>query len=268
MDSKADALARQIRDSVANDSWLPTGIRRAPPPPPPSFQVSPSSSLSATLSDWLWAHHWTVALIAAGVTGSVTYNILYIKHKSSKKRRARRASNNARKEVVVISGSPHDPITKSVALDMERRGFIVFVVVNSMDDEQVVLNMGGRDMRPLNIDLFDADGTQTASVIDKFSAYLAGPVQAFPGAVSHRLNLTGMIVIPDSHYPTGPVESISASDWSDMLNVRLLWPFVTTKSFLPLLRGSQARVVVLSPTIVSSLNTPFHAPEAVSASAM
>lgn len=267
VDSKADSLAKQIRDAVANDSWIPTGVRSSPPPPPPSFLAPPNASLSTKFFNWAWDHRWAVTVVAAGISGTVTYNVLYIKHKSSKKRRARRASNNARKEVVVVAGSPHDPITKSVALDLERRGFIVFVVVNSMDDEQVVLGMGGRDMRPLNIDLFDADGSQTTNVIDKFSSYLASPVQAFPGAVSHRLNFTGMVVIPDSHYPTGPVETISASDWSDMLNVRLLWPFVTTKSFLPLLRGSQARVLVVTPTIVSSLHTPFHAPEAISVAA-
>lgn len=57
--------------------------------------------------------------------------------------------------VVVLAGSPHDPITRSLALDMERRGFIVFVVVNSIEDEQVVINEGRSDIRPLNLDILD-----------------------------------------------------------------------------------------------------------------
>lgn len=56
---------------------------------------------------------------------------------------------------VVLAGSPHDPISKSLALDMERRGFIVFVVVNSIEDEQLVVGEGRGDIRPLNIDILD-----------------------------------------------------------------------------------------------------------------
>lgn len=56
---------------------------------------------------------------------------------------------------VVLAGSPHDPISKSLALDMERRGFIVFVVVNSIEDEQLVMSEGGGDIKPLNIDILD-----------------------------------------------------------------------------------------------------------------
>lgn len=38
---------------------------------------------------------------------------------------------------------------------MERRGFIVFVVVNSIEDEQLVVGEGRGDIRPLNIDILD-----------------------------------------------------------------------------------------------------------------
>lgn len=58
-------------------------------------------------------------------------------------------------ERVVLAGSPHDPISKSLALDMERRGFIVFVVVNSIEDEQLVMSEGRGDIKPLNIDILD-----------------------------------------------------------------------------------------------------------------
>lgn len=38
---------------------------------------------------------------------------------------------------------------------MERRGFIVFVVVNSIEDEQLVMSEGRGDIKPLNIDILD-----------------------------------------------------------------------------------------------------------------
>lgn len=56
---------------------------------------------------------------------------------------------------IVLAGSPHDPILRSLALDMERRGFIVFVAVNGIEDEQVVMSEGRSDIRPLNIDILD-----------------------------------------------------------------------------------------------------------------
>ena len=58
-------------------------------------------------------------------------------------------------DVVIAGGSPHDPISRSLALDLERRGFIVYVVVNSIEDEHVVANEGRSDIKPLNIDILD-----------------------------------------------------------------------------------------------------------------
>lgn len=184
----------------------------------------------------------------------------------SRKRRAKRVSNGARKEVLVLAGSPHEAVTKALALDLERRGFIVFVVVNSMDDEQLVVGLGGRDIRPLNIDLLDTAGAEAS--LARFEAYLSFPVSAFQGAHPHHLHFAGMILLPDFYFPTGPVEMISADVWSDVLNLRLLSPFITAKLFISLLRAHQTRLLVLTPTITHSLSPPFHAPEAVAVAAL
>lgn len=80
----------------------------------------------------------------------------YQKTKSLRKtRRAKRARNGGRTEVVVIAGSPTLPLTKSLSLDMERRGFIVFVVCNASDDEDAVANYARSDIKPLFIDTTD-----------------------------------------------------------------------------------------------------------------
>lgn len=55
----------------------------------------------------------------------------------------------------MLAGSPHDPVARSLALDLDRRGFIVFVAVSTVEDEQVVINEGRADVRPLNIDILD-----------------------------------------------------------------------------------------------------------------
>jgi hypothetical protein len=58
-------------------------------------------------------------------------------------------------DVVVIAGSPALPLTRSLSLDLERKGFIVFVVSNSHEDEIMVQNLARPDIRPLSIDITD-----------------------------------------------------------------------------------------------------------------
>ena len=53
----------------------------------------------------------------------------------------------------VIIGPPTAPLTRSLALDLERRGFIVYVVVNAVEDEQLVHNESRVDIRPLLLDI-------------------------------------------------------------------------------------------------------------------
>lgn len=80
----------------------------------------------------------------------------YKKGKDSRKtRRARRARNGARLEVVVVAGDPKLPLTRSLSLDLERRGFIVYIACNTLDDEAMVQNLSRPDVRPLGIDITD-----------------------------------------------------------------------------------------------------------------
>ena len=88
------------------------------------------------------------------VAGGTIYYI--VKRKSSRrKRRAKRAANGARLEVVVLAGSPAEPITRSLSLDLERRGFIVYVVCNTIEEEMIVQNESRTDIKPLMVDIVD-----------------------------------------------------------------------------------------------------------------
>lgn len=55
----------------------------------------------------------------------------------------------------VVAGSPSSPITKSIVLDLERRGFIVYVITQTTEEEQAVQNEGRVDIRPLHLDIVD-----------------------------------------------------------------------------------------------------------------
>lgn len=53
----------------------------------------------------------------------------------------------------VIAGSPLEPMTKSIAADLERRGYIVYVTVSSTEEEHLVQTENRLDIRSLWIDL-------------------------------------------------------------------------------------------------------------------
>lgn len=53
----------------------------------------------------------------------------------------------------VIAGSPHEPMTRSISCDLERRGYIVFVTVSSAEEDHIVQSENRTDIRPLWIDL-------------------------------------------------------------------------------------------------------------------
>lgn len=54
---------------------------------------------------------------------------------------------------LVIAGSPHEPMTRAIAEDLERRGFIVYVVVQSVEEEHTIQMQNRSDIRALHLDL-------------------------------------------------------------------------------------------------------------------
>jgi hypothetical protein len=106
------------------------------------------------LQDWVSRNKILTGVIVLA-WGTVIYKGYQKSCSARKVRRAKKARNGGRTEVVVIAGSPTLPLTKSLALDMERRGFIVFIVCNAVEDESMVSNLSRPDIRPLSIDITD-----------------------------------------------------------------------------------------------------------------
>jgi NAD(P)-dependent dehydrogenase (short-subunit alcohol dehydrogenase family) len=184
----------------------------------------------------------------------------------NRKRRARRASNGARREVVVIAGPPNSPIIRSLASDLERRGFIVYIVCSSMDEEQQVLSESRADVRPLLLDIADTMGTRKA--MEHFNDLLTRPHVAFSGASPHNLNLRGVVLVPDLIFPSGPIETIDPELWSDALNAKVLNTIAVTQALLPTVCEFKSRVLMLTPSIIASLRPPFHSVETTIVSAL
>ncbi|KAH8655174.1 hypothetical protein BX600DRAFT_469232 [Xylariales sp. PMI_506] len=273
VDKTVDKAAESLRDSLASAQWLPDYVRPVPPSRPPVVALVPMSTFER-LQNWVTRHKV--------LTGVVFVAITYVSYKTIKKskflrksRRAKRARNGARLEVVVVAGSPTLPLTKSLALDMERRGFIVYVVCSSMEDEVMVQNLSRPDIKPLSIDI--TDPPSAGSSIERFALYLQAPHAAVPRAKPNYLTLKSVILIPSLNYQTSPIATIPPSSFADLFNTHLLHPILTIQSFLPLLTSrmspqgetqSSPKVIVFTPSIISSINPPFHAPEATVCSAL
>jgi hypothetical protein len=155
VDRHIEKVASALRDTLSSSPWIPESAR---PRPAPKSNV-PSKvvpvSLYAQAEDWVRKHKLLTGTFVVGIGAAAFF--AYRKRKSySRKRRAKRASNGARQEVIVIAGAPNEPITRSLALDLERRGFIVFVVCNDVEEEVVVQSEARGDIKPLTVDMSDA----------------------------------------------------------------------------------------------------------------
>lgn len=93
----------------------------------------------------------TAAVIAFVGTG--TYLVLRRQRLDGRKRRAKRGTNGAKTELVVLAGSPYSTNTKSIALDLERRGFLVYIPVGSLEEEQAIAELRVPDVHSLNFDI-------------------------------------------------------------------------------------------------------------------
>ncbi|KAF1969213.1 DUF1776-domain-containing protein [Bimuria novae-zelandiae CBS 107.79] len=259
-DRHFQSVAGYIKRSVP-EGWLPEYARPAPPPP----QREVSGAYIDRLQEWVSRNRaLTAAVVAFLATGGVL--LWRERNKSRRKRRARRASNGARKEVVVLAGPPTSPLIKSLSLDLERRGFIVYIVCADMEEEQLVHGESRADVRPLHLDVADVLGTRDA--MERFTNMLLKPHVAFAGASPHNLHFRGLVLVPDLIYPSGPIETIGPELYSDALNAKVLNTIAVTQAFLPTVSEFKARVLMCTPSIVASLQPPFHSVETAVVSAL
>ncbi|EPS38808.1 hypothetical protein H072_7424 [Dactylellina haptotyla CBS 200.50] len=266
-DKHFDSIASSIRDKAQDTSWIPQFPRKLPPPPPPPAPAVAAHGAKGAGVVWGWLkdHKWLVATLAIAAVGGGVY-VVKRKRQKGRRRKALKAGNGARKEVVVIHGQPHDPLVKSTAHDLERRGFIVYIAVSSHEDEQVVLSEGKADIKPLQIDILDT--LSARSSIARFMAYLRSPAVPFHGAPPHHLKFTALILILDSNFPSGPIETIPLDHWSDTFNTKLIQTLAITQLFLPIVTEFKSRLLFVTPSIPYSLRLPFHAPEVAAVGAL
>lgn len=261
IDRHFDYVGRSLKDAFRDTPWLPDSIKPKPPPVPQPvpFVAMPLGYFEATRV-WVSEHRaWTAAVVAFVGTGAF---IVWRRRRNDRvKRRASRAKNGSRTEVVVLAGSPRSPLTRSLSLDLERRGFIVYIPVSTLSEEQIVQSESRADIRPLNIDITSLSSTE--ETIQKFTTHIHTPQHPLQNAPPHNLHLTSLVLLPAVTLPVRAVQSLSPPEWSDILNNNLVAPFTTLHAFLPLLVTEKSSILFLNPSVVPSLSPPFRAAESV-----
>lgn len=262
-DHAAGALRSAVHtsgDALSTVVWVPAQLRTPAPPPPARMaplSVLPLSYLGCARR-WIAEHPALVAALV-GFFGSGSL-LLYQQRKSyMRKRRAKRAANGARREVVVVAGTPNTAVARSVILNLERRGFIVYVVCASAAEEEIVKSEERPDILPLHLNV--ADPLDVANSIKHFSRLFTSAHTSGSGATALGLLFTGLILIPDVGYAAGPIETISPELWWDALNAKVLGSVAMTQAFLRPIADMKARILVLTPNIVASLKPAFHSVE-------
>ncbi|KAK0748034.1 hypothetical protein B0T21DRAFT_398253 [Apiosordaria backusii] len=290
INGQVDKIANQWRDTLSTTKWVPDPFRPQVPPPPPVITV-PVGALER-VQNWVSRHKILTGIVVVA-TGTVVYRSYRATVLCRKTRRAKRARTGGRLEVVVVAGSPALPLTRSLALDLERKGFIVFIVANSRDDEVLIQQLARPDIRSLALDINDP--TNAGASIEMFAKYLQEPHAAIPKGKKSHLHLKSVILIPSLNYQTSPIATIPPSSFADLFKTHLLQPIVTIQAFLPILTARlhppppateitnnllkdlskqkekedlSPKVLVFTPSIISSINPPFHAPEATICSAL
>lgn len=247
-----DLVASHLREWIPSD---PSALVKSPPrrlPPPTYYEV---------ITRWVDKHRaLSAAIVAFAVTGAVSTGIYVQNRKANKKRRARKSPSGARLEVVVVAGATSSPLASAVALDLERRGFVVYVATSSTEEETYIRSLSRADLLPLPVSLADPFSAQAQ--LSRFQNLLARPHVAFEGAEPHHLEFKGLVLVPDTGAaPVGNIGDFASEEWSDMLNAKVLNTIATTQLFLPTLVTYKSKILLLTPSITPALQLPGHAAE-------
>ncbi|KAL9609714.1 MAG: hypothetical protein Q9167_005539 [Letrouitia subvulpina] len=185
IDSVSDSISSALRESIDRSSWIPASMRKPSAPPPRAPAVATPLGYLDCSRDWI-SRHRAVTVAVACFFGTGFFLIWRRRKANRAKRRARRAKNGQRTEVVVLAGSPHAPVTRSLSLDLERRGFVVYIPVSSLSEERLIQAEAKADIRPLHLDV--TEGSSLLFLTPSITASLNPPNHAPENVISSALN--------------------------------------------------------------------------------
>lgn len=249
-DAMTDKISESLRTTFGDPSWLPKSTKPSPPPPAPII-ATPVGYFEAS-KDWVSRHRAITAAVVCFL-GTGAFLIWRQRRLNRVKRRAKRGKNGQRTDVVILAGPPSAPLTRSLSLDLERRGFIVYIPVNSLWEERLIQAESKADINPLHLDV--TSPSSLASTIRKVTALLH-PSEA----PKYPLRFVSLILLPQTPSPpqSQSIAHISADSWSDAFSIHLLSPFTLLQAFLPLMISHKSSILFLNHANTPSLSPPLH----------
>jgi hypothetical protein len=243
------------------------------PPPPRGFMEKATAFVS---------RNRTAIAVVLFFTGTTLVLARRSRKEHSRKRRAKKLRGGGKKEIVVLAGSSlHDPLTKSLALDLERRGYVVYVTVSTTEEDSLIQSESKADLRPLWIDLTSSTPNPTIDIhpsLEPIKELLSKPTRpsspAYGSTGAEAMSMAGLVILPGSSgYPSDPLIHLAPNDMIDTINTRILSPILTVQQFLPLLSrysqtSSPASIVFAYPSIPRSLGSPNQLPEVITAASL
>lgn len=256
------ALLLRVFDSLSG--WVPPGVIWSSQPP-----ITASTGVKSGYEHWnKWLRSCRYEFVVLG--GGIGLGALVYYHRAKwgntalnrvkQRRRVPKLANGARKEVVLVVGSPTEPFTRLLALDFEKRGFIVYLTILDEKDARYTQSNPITD----DINYLSLDGSaDLALLIGKFRQLLRVPVEPIKGAEQHFLHLAAVVFAPNLYFPMGPLENISPSAWERDMSRTKLYTLLFSAGFLQLVREQRSKVIAIIPNIASTLGLAYHGPEVV-----
>jgi hypothetical protein len=111
--------------------------------------------------DWMSRNRALTAAIIAFISTGAIGGLLFVSGNFNRKRlrRAKKSKSGARKEAVVVAGNPTTPMIRSVLGDLDKRGFVVYVIVTNIEEKNAVEREGKADVIPLSLELSDVSAS-------------------------------------------------------------------------------------------------------------
>ncbi|KAI4247721.1 MAG: hypothetical protein L6R40_001307 [Gallowayella cf. fulva] len=248
IDAVTDRISAYLRSTIGLASATSEGAKPRPRPP---ATIRPVGYFEAS-TNWISRHRAITAAVVCFL-GTGAFLIWRQRRLDRVKRRAKRGKNGQRTEIVILAGPPSAPLTRSISLDLQRRGFIVYIPVNSLWEERLIQAESKPNIHPLHLDV--TSPSSLSSTIRKVTA-LFDP----SNAPKYPLRLASLILLPQTPSPSESrrIVDISADTWSDALSIHLLAPFTLVQAFLPLVLSQRSSILFLTHSNTPSLSPPLH----------
>ena len=198
IDSYVSAISDHLREVMGPTSWIPDSVKSSgsvipswqPPPPPPP-------SLLELTQRWI-SRNRAVSAAVVSFIGTGAFLIWRQRRLYRMKRRAKRAGDGGKMEVIVLAGSSHSPLASSLALDLDRRGFIVYITVSSHAEEEAVKTLQGKGIHQTSIYPLFIDLTSVSYTSHLFFKYYTDQINSLA-----QLQVPSQILVLSS-YPHPP----------------------------------------------------------------